>query len=130
MTLAAETLATPGWSCVHFTAAAPALEDLITLRLFSGSIDATTIKADDDLLDAIATALRFPDYFGGNWDAFDECLRDMSWAPAAGYVLTVKGAEELWRRDPRLPARLIRSWLECARAWAVKDVALQLVFEW
>lgn len=24
-------------------------------------------------------AFRFPDYFGGNWDAFGDCLRDLSW---------------------------------------------------
>lgn len=31
------------------------------------------------LLTALASGLEFPDYFGWNWDALDECLRDLSW---------------------------------------------------
>jgi hypothetical protein len=39
-------------------------------------------KGVDDkqsLLQLIATMLRFPAYFGYNWDALDECLADLSW---------------------------------------------------
>ncbi|MBS0202461.1 MAG: barstar family protein [Planctomycetes bacterium] len=32
-----------------------------------------------ELLAVLAKGLDFPDYFGWNWDAFDECLRDLSW---------------------------------------------------
>jgi hypothetical protein len=28
---------------------------------------------------ALAEALRFPDYFGFNWNAVDECIADLSW---------------------------------------------------
>lgn len=29
----------------------------------------------------------FPSYFGRNWDALDESLRDLAWAPAQGYLV-------------------------------------------
>jgi len=37
-----------------------------------------------------AGGLGFPAYFGMNWDAFSDCLTDMAWRPAAGYVILFK----------------------------------------
>jgi hypothetical protein len=53
------------------------------------------------LLDALAGAADFPDYCGSNWDAVEECLRDLSWAPASGYLLVWEDARVLARSDPR-----------------------------
>ena len=39
------------------------------------------------LLRNIAVALGFPDWFGHNWDALEDCLTDLSWREARGYVL-------------------------------------------
>jgi RNAse (barnase) inhibitor barstar len=39
------------------------------------------------LLGLIAEQLSFPDYFSKNWDALEECLRDLSWLPAGPVVL-------------------------------------------
>jgi len=33
----------------------------------------------DQLFSAYTEKLGLPDYFGRNWDAFSECLRDLSW---------------------------------------------------
>ena len=45
------------------------------------------IHTKADFLSSAAAALSFPDYFGNNWDAFEDCLTDMSWQEARGYVL-------------------------------------------
>ena len=31
--------------------------------------------------------MQFPAYFGHNWDAFEECVTELTWLPAQGYVL-------------------------------------------
>jgi hypothetical protein len=54
----------------------------------------------DDLYDEFAAAFQFPDYFGGNWAAFDECLADLEWLPARGYVLLVSNAIEVLSEEP------------------------------
>ena len=43
------------------------------------------------VFDAFSRALGFPDWFGRNWDALEDCLTDLSWRPAEGYVLLLEG---------------------------------------
>jgi hypothetical protein len=40
------------------------------------------IASKNDLLEIIGEKLHLPDYYGVNWDAFDECIRDLSWIHA------------------------------------------------
>jgi len=44
------------------------------------------------LLQNIAAALGFPEWFGHNWDALEDCLGDLSWSHAAGHVLLFEAA--------------------------------------
>jgi len=39
------------------------------------------------LFDTLAAQLSFPDYFGANWNALAECLRDLEWLPPGRVVL-------------------------------------------
>lgn len=50
-------------------------------------IDGAKIARKEQLLNAAATAMRFPSHFGHNWDALEECLTDMEWVDAEGYLL-------------------------------------------
>lgn len=45
------------------------------------------IDTKNALLDALATELAFPTYFGHNWDALFDCLRDLGWIDAKNIVL-------------------------------------------
>ena len=50
-------------------------------------VEGKHIGRKEQLLNHVATALHFPDYFGGNWDALEECLLDMEWVDAPGYLI-------------------------------------------
>lgn len=41
------------------------------------------------LLADYAAQLRLPGYFGWNWDAFEECLRDLTWLEGVRTVIVV-----------------------------------------
>lgn len=46
------------------------------------------------VFDAFARALGFPDWFGRNWDALEDCLTDLSWQAASGHLLLLEGNDE------------------------------------
>lgn len=86
--------------------------------LLTRRIDGRRCRTKDALLAAFARALAFPSYAGRNWDAFEECVNDLEWLPASGYLLIVTHAEAVLARDPEEYATLVAV-LEAAGAeWA------------
>jgi hypothetical protein len=67
------------------------------LRLADVSLKEAQPK--EEILLRIARALDFPDWFGGNWDALEDCLSDLSWHEAQGWVLVFREFEALSRDD-------------------------------
>lgn len=53
-------------------------------------VDLSNTGDKEQMLTAIAKALEFPDWFGHNFDALADCLADMSWTPADGYLLLLE----------------------------------------
>lgn len=92
--------------------------------------DGSAIRTDSDLFRILKQAMRFPDYFGHNWDALDECLSGMEWTAAPGYVLVMSGADQMWRNVPRIAASFVESWLFAAERWGQETVPFHLVFVW
>jgi RNAse (barnase) inhibitor barstar len=44
-------------------------------------IDVSQVSTRQELHILLAESFRFPDYYGQNWDAFDECIRDVELPP-------------------------------------------------
>jgi RNAse (barnase) inhibitor barstar len=69
------------------------------LGLFCVRIDGESVPGQAALLGRLARELHFPDYFGRNWDALQDCLTDLpDWLPAPGYVLVFTEAQALCRK--------------------------------
>ena len=50
-------------------------------------IEGKHIQKKEQFLNHVSMAMHFPDYFGHNWDAFEECITDLDWVDADGYVI-------------------------------------------
>src|SRR6185436_4253371 len=52
-----------------------------------------------EILAAFAEAFEFPDWFGRNWDALEDCLGDLSWRKADGHVLLIADFDRVARDE-------------------------------
>lgn len=81
-------------SGVYRTSVADALEDAVRgTKLSYARVDLPAGATREAILDAVAAGLAFPEWFGRNWDALEDCLTDLSWRDAAGYVVVLGGVE-------------------------------------
>jgi RNAse (barnase) inhibitor barstar len=115
-----------GPSGVFVLSARVRLERLATLSRRNGlhawRCDCTRAHSKRTVLAALARDLDLPEYFGGNWDALADCLTDLAWAPATGYVLSLEGLEGLARRAPRNYAVLIDVLADAVTFWSAARV--------
>ncbi len=77
------------------------------------------------LMERIARALEFPQWFGGNWDALEDCLSDLSWSKAAGHVLLIENAGGLPGDERGILADVLAS---AAASWAERERPFFAVF--
>ncbi|NMG63872.1 barnase inhibitor [Azoarcus indigens] len=69
------------------------------------------------LLARLAGTLDFPDWFGHNWDALADCLGDLSWLAAEGYLIVLSRSRQLRSADPSSWETLLEILAEAAELW-------------
>jgi RNAse (barnase) inhibitor barstar len=94
----------------------------VTRLAQSLGLDAVRIDLDGcsdkvALLERTARALGFPAWFGGNWDAFFDCLADLSWRPARGHVLVFENTGDMRRHAPEALDTALTILGDAAAAW-------------
>ena len=82
------------------------------------TVDGEQCRTKTTALVEFAARLDFPPYFGHNWDAFEECLRDLAWMPAPGYVIVVNRAENILTESARDYSTFIDILSSAGEQWA------------
>lgn len=74
------------------------------------------------LMAALAREMRFPAYFGANWDALRDCLTDLDeFLPAPGWLLVVADSAELLKGEPGERAAFLETLASAALFWRQAD---------
>jgi hypothetical protein len=86
----------PSRSGVYRTRASDAIEEAVRgSRLSFAPVSLKGVTGKEGLLRQLAETLVFPDWFGQNWDALEDCLTDFSWRHADGYILLFRDWQAL-----------------------------------
>jgi len=76
------------------------------------------IHSKKELLHFLAHELRFPKYYGMNWDALSDCLRNLDWLPERRIIIKHEGL-------PLLPREILVTYLEilsdASHDWILDD---------
>jgi RNAse (barnase) inhibitor barstar len=92
-----------------------AAADALGFARFTVSLEDVRDKAA--FLAAVSRALTFPAWFGHNWDALEDCLSDLSWRPAPGYLVTLSHADDFRVAQPADFHMALRIFSAAADAW-------------
>lgn len=88
-------------------------------------LEASGWRTEQDVHADLALALNFPDYYGRNLDALDDCLSDVAGCDYgfseadAGLVLVMRGIDQFMQRQPRLAHHLMDAVAGTARGAAL-----------
>lgn len=80
-------------------------------------------------LNAVAKALRFPDYFGHNWDAFYDCLTDLEHEKGEGILVLLREASGFARAEQEEFAAAVDALQDAAEFWDEDGKLLLVIVE-
>lgn len=90
-------------------------------------INGMDVKSKAEFLQAAAETMKFPDYFGDNWDAFNDCITDLSWIAADGYILLYTHPNNLANSDPLEWSIALDVFQDAIEYWRETDTPLYVL---
>ncbi|GGT26342.1 hypothetical protein GCM10010271_32540 [Streptomyces kurssanovii] len=89
-----------------------------TGRTYVARLDGREMHDADTVFQQFYDRLRLPDYFGWNWDALADCLRDLKWLSVDHYVLIIEAADEALSGNPAERQLLFKALLRAGQRWS------------
>ncbi len=104
------------------------LEELATQRGYRFfHLKGEDVKNKTQFLAVAAETFKFPEYFGHNWDSFEECINDMSWHDAKGFVILFEQFEQLADSSPGDFETALGIFRDAAQTWKDEGKAWYMV---
>ena len=85
---------------------------------FVGRLNAENMSDADEVFLQFSNEFKLPAYFGWNWPALSECLRDLSWITADRFLVVVENSGKLLSASPEERSTLLRTLSRVAKSWA------------
>ena len=85
-------------------------------------VDLRRVRDKEELLDTLAKALAFPEWFGHNYDALYDCLCDMGWRPAEGYLILLGHCDGIHGRAEQDFITLLDIFNRAAEEWRQQGI--------
>ena len=90
-------------------------------------LDGKKINSKQTFLKQAAEAMEFPAYFGANWDAFDECITDLTWCPAQRYVILYDHADIFAQAEPTQYQIALDIFNSAKEYWEANNIPLKFL---
>jgi len=87
-------------------------------------VDLAMAQNKDALLETLGRAMRFPEWFGHNWDALMDCLADLGWIPAEGYVVILEHCDGIHGRAEADFVQMLQVFENAANEWREQGIPL------
>ena len=84
----------------------------------------------DDFFREISASMRFPDYFGWNWAAFDECITDLEWLKFSSLLIVIEDFDLLFKKDRKkhVEKQLLEKYLNlAAEYWTSQNIPISIL---
>lgn len=81
-------------------------------------LDGFRMHTLEELFRGYVREFSFPEYFGWNWAAFSECMRDLAWLPSRAYLTVIFHSDQVLSAEPEETATYMRQLDNIGRRWA------------
>lgn len=92
-------------------------------------LDGSQVTNKPEFLRMAAQAMRFPEYFGYNWDALEDCLTDLNGECEAGYLVLYSHADRFATTDPEQWNVLLQILHSAIAAWQTTNTPMYVLLQ-
>lgn len=92
-------------------------------------IEGDKITDKNSLFKEFSEKLSFPDYFGFNWDAFSDCMTDLSWLETENsFFIIYKGTRQFRLANPEEWRMTQDILMECVDYWRGVGKSMTIIY--